>query len=319
VGEKNMPDMVDPAWRDKRYKYIVENIRDVIWELDTRLVFTYISPRDKEQRGYDPFEVIGQHLFTFLTDASQKYVLKATSEYAKTGEQGQFASVILQDVQQICKDGHVIWTEITINPVIQNGALIAFVGSTRDVSSLKRDEAKVQEYTERLEQLKQQLKRLSASDKFVRVVFNRDKLEKTFAEELTRAKRYKVNFSLVVFNLDFFKRINDTYGNLKGDDVIVELESVVSRFIRDTDSVFRRGGDEFIALLPHTTKSQGQTQAERLRKAIEDHQFPIAEKVTICAGVTEYVDGDTLETMIERADTALYIAKRGGHNQVVVR
>jgi diguanylate cyclase (GGDEF)-like protein/PAS domain S-box-containing protein len=314
-----MPDVIDPIWREKRYRHIIENITDVVWEMDARLVCTYVSPRDKEQRGYDPHEVIGQHFFTFLTDASQKYVLKATSEYAKTGQLGQFASVILRDVQQVCKDGRIIWTEITLNPVMENGTLVAFVGSTRDVTSLKRDEAKVQEYTERLEQLKQQLKKLSSSDKFARVVFNRDKLENSFTEEITRAKRYKVNFSLVVFNLDFFRRINDTYGNVKGDDILLELESVVTRFIRDTDSVFRRGGDEFIALLPHTTKSQGQIQAERLRKAIEEHQFPIAERVTICAGVTEYIEGDTLETMIERADTALYIAKRGGHNQVVVR
>ncbi len=314
-----MADVIDPIWREKRYRHIIENIKDVLWEMDARLVFTYVSPRDKEQRGYDAFEVVGQHFFTFLTDASQKYVLKATSEYAKAGQQGQFVPVILKDVQQICKDGHIIWTEISLNPVTENGTLVAFIGSTRDVTSFKRDEAKVQEYTERLEQLKQQLKRLSSSDKLARVVFNRDKLENSFTEEITRAKRYKVNFSLVVFNIDFFKRINDTYGNLKGDDVLIELESVVTRFIRDTDSVFRRGGDEFIALLPHTSKSQGQIQAERLRKAVEEHQFSISERVTICGGVTEYLEGDTLETMIERADTALYIAKRGGHNQIVVR
>jgi molybdopterin synthase catalytic subunit len=81
--------------------------------------------------------------------------------------------MVLQDVQQICKDGHTIWTEITINPVIENGALVAFVGSTRDVSERKQAEAKLREYTERFEQLSQQLKRLSASDKSARVVFNR--------------------------------------------------------------------------------------------------------------------------------------------------
>ncbi len=315
----NMHDAADRTWMEKRHTYIIENIKDVIWELDARLVFTYVSPRDKELRGYAPSEVIGQHLFTFLTDASQKYVLKATTDYAKTGQQGQFASVILQDVQQICKDGHTIWTEITINPVIENGALVAFVGSTRDITGRKQAEAKLLEYTERLDQLNQQLKRLSTSDSLTRVVFNRDKLEKIFAEELTRAKRYKVSFSLEIFNLDFFKRINDAYGNSKGDDILAELENVVARFIRDNDSVFRRGGDEFIALLPHTTKEQGQIQAERLRQTIEQHQFSIAEKVTISTGVTEYIEGDTLETVVQRADMALYLAKRGGRNRVETR
>ncbi|MGE5173691.1 MAG: diguanylate cyclase [Betaproteobacteria bacterium] len=314
-----MREVADQNWQDRRYRHIIENVKDVIWELDNRLVFTYVSSRDKEQRGYEPFEVIGQHLFTYLTDSSQKYVLKATTEYAKAGQQGQFSPVVLQDVQQICKDGHTIWTEITVNPVIENGALVAFIGSTRDITARKQAEVKLLEYTERFEQMKQQLKRLSASDRQTRVVFNRDKLEKIFAEELARAKRYKVSFSLEVFNLDSFRRINDVYGNLKGNDVLAELEDVVTRIIRESDSVFRRGGDEFIVLLPHTAKAQGQIQAERLRKAIGEHRFSISEGVTISAGVTEYIEGDTLESIIERADTALYLAKRGGHNQVVVR
>jgi diguanylate cyclase (GGDEF)-like protein/PAS domain S-box-containing protein len=309
----------DLNWQNKRAKYIMENIKDVVWELDPRLVFTYISPRDKEQRGYDTFEVIGQHLFTFLTDASQKYVLKATTEYAKSAEQGKFSHVVLPDVQQICKNGHIIWTEITINPVIENGALVAFVGATRDITDRKTAEAKLTQYAERLEQMNQQLKRMSASDTMTRVVFNRDKLEKGFYDELTRAKRYKVNLSVVVFNVDFLKRVNDAYGNVKADDMLKELEGVVTHFIRDNDFLYRRGGDEFIVLLPHTTKEQGRTQAERLRQKISLNQFSIPEPITISAGVTEYIEGDTLESVLQRADMALYIAKRAGKNQVETR
>ncbi len=309
----------DLNWRNKRAKYIIENIKDVVWELDPRLVFTYISPRDREQRGYDTFEVIGQHLFTFLTDASQKYVLKATTDYAKSGEQGEFSSVVLPDVQQICKNGHIIWTEITINPVIENGVLVAFVGATRDITDRKTAEAKLTQYAERLDQMNQQLKRMSASDTMTRVVFNRDKLERGFYDELTRAKRYKVNLSVVVFNVDFLKRVNDAYGNVKADDMLKELEGVVTHFIRDNDILYRRGGDEFIVLLPHTTKEQGRTQAERLRQTISQNQFSIPEPITISAGVTEYIEGDTLESVLQRADMALYRAKRAGKNQVETR
>jgi diguanylate cyclase (GGDEF)-like protein/PAS domain S-box-containing protein len=309
----------DEVWRRKRHAHIVENIKDVLWELDARLVFTYISPQDREQRGYDPHEVIGQHLFTFLTDASQSYVLKATSDYVRSSPQGSFTSVTLPDVQQICKDGRTIWTEITINPVIENGVLAAFVGITRDISERKSAEAKLREYAERLEQLDQQLKRLTTADKLTRVIFNRDKLERIFNEELNRARRYKIGFSLEAFNVDSFKRINEVYGNLKGDDVLAELEGAVTLFIRDHDSVFRRGGDEFIMLLPHTSGAQAQAQAERLRQAIEQRTFSIQEKVTISIGATEYVYGDSLETMLQRVDTALYLAKRGGHNQVMLR
>jgi len=314
-----MSDQSDISWQERRAKYIIENIKDVIWELDPRLVFTYVSPRDKELRGYESFEVVGQHLFTFLTDASQKYVLQATTEYARTSQQGRFTSVVLSDVQQICKDGHIIWTEITIDPVVTDGTLVAFVGATRDITGLKHAEARLREYAERLEQLNQQLKRLSTSDKLPRVVFNRDKLERIFAEELTRAKRYKISFTLVVFNVDFLKRINNTYGNAKGDDVLTEIENVVTHVIRECDSVFRRGGDDFIMLLPHTPKPQGQAQAERLRQTVAQHQFSIPDPVTMSMGITEYIEGDTLETILQRADMALYIAKRSGRNQVETR
>ncbi len=314
-----MSNAEDVNWQNKRSKYIMENIKDVIWELDPRLVFTYISSSDKGQRGYDTFEVIGQHLFTFLTDESQKYVLKATTEYAKSGEQGRFSSVVLPDVQQICKNGHIIWTEITINPVIENGVLVAFVGATRDITERKTAEAKLTQLAEHLDQMKQQLKRLSAPETMTRVAFNRDKLEKGFNDELARAKRYKVNLSVVVFNVDSLKRINDAYGNVKADDILKELEGVVTHFIRDNDSLYRRGGDEFIVLLPHTAKEQGRTQAERLRQTISKNQFSISEPITISAGVTEYVDGDTLESVLQRADMGLYIAKRAGKNQVETR
>jgi len=309
----------DLKWQQQRASLIIGNIKDVLWEMDPRLVFTYVSPRDKDLRGYDSLEVIGQHLFTFLTDASQKYVLKATTEYAKEGQQGGFGSVVLQDVQQICKNGRIIWTEIMINPVIDNGSLVAFVGSTQDISDRKQAETKLRECSERLEHVTVQLKRLSAGDRTSRVVYNRDKLEKGFNEELYRAKRYKVSYSLVVFNVDFLKRINETYGNAKADDVLAELENVVTHFIRDNDSVYRRGGDEFIILLPHTNKEQGRMQAERLRQTVAQHTFSVSEAITISAGLTEYIDGDTLETVLQRADMALYIAKRAGKNQIETR
>jgi diguanylate cyclase (GGDEF)-like protein len=106
---------------------------------------------------------------------------------------------------------------------------------------------------------------------------------------------------------------------MKGDDILVEMENVVTRFIRDNDCAFRRGGDEFIVLLPHTAKDQGKVQAERLRQTIEQHKFPIDESVTISTGLTEYIEGDTLESVLQRADMALYLAKRGGRNRVETR
>src|SRR5512136_143264 len=115
-----MDDAADAAWRGKRGSYILESVRDVMWEADARLQFTYVSPQDREQRGYEPGEVLGKYWFAFLTSSSEQHVMKAIADYARLVQQDHHAPLLLQDIQQVCKDGRIIWTEITISPVIEN-------------------------------------------------------------------------------------------------------------------------------------------------------------------------------------------------------
>jgi len=313
-----MQDAADGAWRSKRGMYVLETVSDVMWETDARLLVTYVSSRDREQRGYGPEEVIGKHWFSYLTSASEQYAMKEIADYGRLAQQGRRDPLVLPDIQQVCKDGRVIWTDITMTAVVENGVLAGFVGVTRDRTDLKQQKAHLQEFHERLDRMQQQMERLTATDKLTGL-YTRDKMSEIWNQEVVRVKRYKISLALVIANLDFFREINTTHGHVKGDEVLVEVSKIMTRFVRDSDSVFRWGNDEFVLLLPHTSREQARTQAERLRQAIEQHHFALGEKITISAGVTEYTEGDTQETAVIRADKAMYIAKRSGHNQVEAR
>ena len=313
-----MSDVKEQKWLESHCSQIMDNIQEVLWETDARLVFTYISPRDIEQRGYQPSEIIGRNFFTFLADASQQQVMKAVTEYAMKIQQGAQPPLVLRDVQQIRKDGRTIWTEVVASPLMENGIVSGFVGSTRDLTELKLCEEKTAAQAARIEQLTAQLESASAVDRLTGV-FRRDRLEAIWNQESTRVTRYRITLSVVLVNVDSFRQINETHGIVKGDEVLAEMGQMIGRFIRDSDSVFRWTNDEFLLLLPHTTRDQSRIQAERMRQAIEQHKFPIPDKVTISVGITEFVNGENLETTVTRADQALYIAKRAGHNQVEVR
>lgn len=298
--------------------YVLETVRDVMWETDARLLYTHVSSRDREQRGYGPEEVVGRHWFSFLTSVSEQQAMKAIADHARLAPQGHRDPLVLPDLQQVCKDGRVIWTDITMTAVVENGVLAGFVGVTRDTTGLKQQGDALRECNARLDKMQQQVEKLTATDKLTGL-YTRDRLSEIWSREVARVNRYKIGLSLVTANLDFFRQINTTHGHVKGDEVLVETAKIITRFVRDSDSVFRWGNDEFILLLPHTTREQARTQAERLRQAIEQHQFALGERITISAGVTEYTEGDTQETAVIRADKALYLAKRSGHNQVEAR
>jgi len=141
---------------------------------------------------------------------------------------------------------------------------------------------------------------------------NRRHMGIIMADNLARAKRSGTPFSVIMFDIDHFKRINDTSGHDAGDEILVELSRVAAAELRDIDLKVRFGGEEFLALLPETTEEEARVVAERIRVAV---QLEVA--ITISLGVTSYREGDDQETLVKRADNALYQAKKQGRNQVV--
>lgn len=137
-----------------------------------------------------------------------------------------------------------------------------------------------------------------------------------FEMEIDKAKRGKQNLSIISIDIDFFKKINDTYGHLVGDGILIELVNTLNKVIRKYDILARVGGEEFFILLPETSVKKAQTVAGRLLKCLWNNSVLKKYEVTISLGLTEYKPKDTIEKMIKRADEALYLSKKNGRNRI---
>ena len=162
------------------------------------------------------------------------------------------------------------------------------------------------------------LEKLSLNDALTGIA-NRRRINNLLDNEYERAQRYQTPFSIVLFDIDHFKKINDTYGHLMGDNTLKKLSKLVNETIRKTEIVGRWGGEEFILILPETNINSGFLVAEKIRKIISKTKFKdLGDRLTCSFGVSEYQQGITLDELIEQADQALYKAKENGRNMVTV-
>ncbi|WP_456396717.1 sensor domain-containing diguanylate cyclase [Desulfurobacterium sp.] len=166
-----------------------------------------------------------------------------------------------------------------------------------------------------LEKKNREIKKLADTDGLT-AIYNRRKILEELEKEIIRTQRYGNPLSVIIFDIDLFKEVNDTYGHLMGDKILREIAQIIKKRIRKPDIFGRYGGEEFLIVLPETDITGGVKFAEKIRKLIENHPFPIDRKITISLGVTEYKYGDTVDTLLARADRALYMAKESGRNKV---
>lgn len=140
-------------------------------------------------------------------------------------------------------------------------------------------------------------------------IYNRQKFDESLMWEIENKKRYQEPFSLILIDIDRFKNVNDTYGHMIGDLVLISLSSLIGKNLRANDIFARWGGEEFIILLPHTTADQARIKATELRALVEHYTNEKLPNITISLGVTEYGDTDTSDSALQRLDEALYKAK----------
>lgn len=179
-------------------------------------------------------------------------------------------------------------------------------------------EEQVKERTKELIEKNQELLKLSITDKLTEI-YNRAKLDKTLQEEFNRSKRYKTEFSVILIDIDFFKKVNDTFGHQIGDDVLKESAQVLKNSIRLTDVLGRWGGEEFLIISPQTNLEGAVKIAEHINNAIKLYKFKTyPNKVTMSIGVASYFeDMSKIEEILLNADKSLYKAKENGRDRVV--
>lgn len=150
---------------------------------------------------------------------------------------------------------------------------------------------------------------------------NRRQFETRLGQEISITKRQNNPLCAMMIDIDFFKKVNDTYGHAAGDEVLRTVASIIKEQLRESDIPARYGGEEFAVLLPFTKIEEAQIVGERLRKAVEAHPVRVDNveiAVTISMGLAEYNRVETGEELFERADKALYEAKKGGRNRVCI-
>ena len=206
---------------------------------------------------------------------------------------------------------------------------------TKEIQEHKQKEANQREkYQSQLDELGQKIKAMESEtgelkSKLITATTNaeRDTLtnlpnrlayDERLKMEIARWQRYHTPLCLVVWDIDFFKKVNDQYGHQVGDKVLVQVGNQFLQHIRRADFVARFGGEEFVMLLPHTNKHSALKVTEKLRNLIEENALMVNGTpltVTVSCGITQFFKGDTHESAFERADQALYRAKEQGRNQ----
>lgn len=181
-----------------------------------------------------------------------------------------------------------------------------------DLSEARRTAEQANEGLQRaLEQLEQ-----AASTDRLTGAWNRRRFEEAVESEMALSHRRRDPLSLIMFDLDHFKRVNDTYGHGAGDAVLAGTAQTVRKYLRASDALIRWGGEEFMVMAPATRMDGALGLAEKLRTALAEVDFPDVGHVTMSLGVAEYAPGESLADWIERTDQALYRAKSEGRNRV---
>lgn len=272
--------------------------------------FAFDTPEDPELAGI--VERLG-HFFAMLDEAQRYTVLLADGDLSANAARDNIFAMPLKALQADLK--HLIWQTEQVAAGDLNQQVhflgdfsVAFNGMILALREKRRLEEQLHEVNQILEK--------QASTDVLTGLFNRLKLGRLLDAEITRAQRYATPLAVILLDIDHFKRINDTRGHQVGDEVLRELAQRLTSSLRACDAVARWGGEEFLVMLPNSPLEAGRECAEKLRAAVADFPFAAMPQVTASFGVAQRQKGDQRETLIGRADQALYRAKDKGRNRV---
>lgn len=287
------------ATLEQRYRVMVEHAPfTIIITSYTDGTILYINPKAAQTFGMDQTHAQGKPALNYYAKAEDRQIF--LEALAHQGYIHNF-EVILKTAM-----GHPFWANVSAT-LIEFGQQPAIFTALLDVSDRKTMES--------------QLQQMAMTDDLTGL-FNRRHFTRQGMKELGLAQRSQQPCALIMLDIDHFKVINDTHGHQAGDDVLKTLARVIGQNVREADTVGRLGGEELAVLLPNTDGEVAASLAERLRQSVEAIPHVVngqALTVTVSLGVASlWANTDTLDTLLSRADQAMYAAKHQGRNQVMI-
>jgi diguanylate cyclase (GGDEF)-like protein/PAS domain S-box-containing protein len=290
---------------------VTDNSRDMIVLADLDGKRTYVSPAVETIAGWKPEDLTGRNLAEWAHPGDQPKIVEALRQL----RQGTEGVMIEYQVRKF--NGEYLWIEASLRVYRdrKTGIRAGILSLARDISLRKHNESLLLRAYQELEQL-------AVVDPLTNVA-NRRRFDECLASEWSRAVRLKKPLSLILFDADFFKEFNDSFGHLRGDECLKQIaEAAAQAVTRPGDLVARFGGDEFAVILSDTSGPGAADVSSRIAEAVLrrriGHAGNSAGFVTISAGCATAVPepGESATTLIQAADDALYRAKRNGRNQV---
>jgi diguanylate cyclase (GGDEF)-like protein/PAS domain S-box-containing protein len=302
---------------------ILGNVNDVIIDTDENFNIRYWNHAAERTFGWKAEEVIGKPAAEVLrTTFSESQRKESIRQISQTG-------IWKGEVTQFTKDGQAVFIDANIMLVKDRaGKVTGYVSANRDISRrrqmediLRQSHREVEAANLELQQALEREKNLARTDSLTGL-FNRRHFFTLAEHEFKVAKRYNAALSISVFDLDYFKHVNDRWGHQVGDEVLKHISRIVQSQLREADILARYGGEEFILLMPNSNAKEAEQVSERIRISINTYRIEQAntvQKITVSMGIAELTPTvESLDHLIRHADKALYDAKKAGRNCVQV-
>ncbi len=300
---------VEESLRDSEdmYKSLIEHIPDIIFiiiDLEGKIIF--ISKRTKEILGYENEETINRNILNFIPEEAHQ----STMEKLQKGMEGEKIKHVQLPVT--AKSGEKLFFDFSFSRIYKDGVVVGAQGTAVDVTDRKRAEDELRESEHKYQEL-------SIIDDLTQL-YNSRHFYAQLKREMERSNRYEQPLTLLMLDLDKFKEFNDTYGHIEGDYVLSRLGQVVKRCLRETDSAYRYGGEEFTIMLPMTTNEEGIVTAERIQTELRKEAFsPVSDQniyMTVSIGMAQYKSKEEMKAFINRVDQLMYQAKKNGRDRI---
>lgn len=307
---------------EELYRSILNASPDDITITDLNGGILVTSPAAKKMFGYEPEydRVFGSQVIG--------YIVPEDRERAKSNIGRMFTGNYTgpNEYHGVRKDGSILNIEVNSGLILganRQPAKMVFI--IRDITERKQAEQRIQQLVQQLE-VEKKTAQLNANTDSLTGLANRRYFDEALNTEFQRVRRSEAPLSLIMLDVDYFKKFNDNYGHLAGDECLRQIAAALKCIVRYvTDTAARYGGEEFVAVLPDTDSYGAAVLAERIRKAVEELAIPhagsdIAEYVTVSLGVVTVTPARlaAVEQVVALADEALYCAKKGGRNQISV-